>query len=61
MDTDEMEDDLEMRDPRVNAQIRQSNLDVDAGRIKPAEALLKRLTASSPKPSRRRLKEATSG
>jgi hypothetical protein len=45
MDADEMEDYLELRDPKVNAQIRQSNLDVRAGRTKPAEALLKSLTA----------------
>lgn len=44
MDADEMEDYLELRDPKVNAQIRQSNLDVRAGRTKPAEALLKQLT-----------------
>ncbi len=44
MDADEMEDYLELRDPKVNAQIRQSNLDVRAGRTKPAEALLKNLT-----------------
>ena len=32
MDADEMEDYLELRDPKVKAQIRQSNLDVRAGR-----------------------------
>jgi hypothetical protein len=45
MDADEMEDYLELRDPKVNAQIRQSNLDVRAGRSKPADVLLKRLTS----------------
>jgi hypothetical protein len=50
MGADEMEDYLELRDPKVNAQIRRSNLDVRAGRTKPAEALLENLT------SRRRAK-----
>ena len=44
MDADEMEDYLEHSDPKLNAQIRQSNLDVRAGRTKPAEALLEKLT-----------------
>lgn len=44
MSADEMEDYLELRDPKVKAQIRVSNLDVRAGRTKPAEALLKTLT-----------------
>jgi hypothetical protein len=56
MDADEMEDYLEMRDPKVNAQICQSNLDVRAGRTKPAEALLADLTPGSAKASRRRHK-----
>src|ERR1035437_3781464 len=46
MDADEMEDYLELRDPKVNAQIRRSNVDVRAGRTKPAAALLKVLTTS---------------
>jgi len=54
MDADEMEDYLELRDPKVNAQIRRSNLDVRAGRTKPAEVLLKSLTARRPKASRHR-------
>jgi hypothetical protein len=52
MDADEMEDYLELRDPKINAQIRGSNLDVRAGRVKPAEVLLKSLTARRPKASR---------
>jgi hypothetical protein len=40
MDADEMEDYAELRDSKVNAQIRQSNLDVQANRTRPAEALL---------------------
>jgi hypothetical protein len=51
MDADEMEDYLELRNPRVNAQIRRSNLDVRAGRTKSAEVLLKNLTARRPKAS----------
>lgn len=45
MDADEMEDYLELRDPKVKAQIRQSNLDVRAGRTRSAETLLKELKA----------------
>jgi len=56
MDADEMEDYLELRDPKVKAQIRQSSKDVRAGRTRPAEELLRELVASSAKPSRRRLK-----
>jgi hypothetical protein len=52
MDADEMEDYLELRDPKVKAQIRQSNLDVAAGRTRPAETLLKELKAPA-RPSRR--------
>jgi len=54
MDADEMEDYLELRDPKVKAQIRQSNKDIHAGRTRPAEELLPELVASSAKPSRRR-------
>ena len=43
MDADEMEDYLELRDPKIKAQIRLSNLDVRAGRTRPAEALLQEL------------------
>jgi hypothetical protein len=53
MDADEMEDYLELRDRKIKAQIRQSNLDVRAGRTRPAEAVLGELRASAPKPSRR--------
>ena len=47
MGADEMEDYLELRDPKIKAQIRQSNLDVGAGRTKPAEVLLQDLKESS--------------
>jgi hypothetical protein len=52
MGADEMEDYLELRDSKMNAQLRQSNVDVRAGRTRPAEALLADLT----KPPRRRSK-----
>jgi hypothetical protein len=45
MDADEMEDYLDLRDPKVNAQIRESNLNVRAGRTKAADVLLKQLTS----------------
>ena len=54
MSADELEDYLEQRDPKIKAHIRQSNLDIRAGRIRPAEALLQELSAGSPKPSRRK-------
>ena len=53
MDADELEDYLELRDPRVKAQIRQSNLDIRAGRTRPAENLLQELKAPPTKSSRR--------
>ena len=56
MDADEMEDYLELRNPKVKAQIRQSNNDVRAGRTRPAEELLYELAATSRKPLRRRFK-----
>lgn len=52
MAADEMEDYLELRDPKIKAQIRQSNLDIAAGRTKPAETLLRGLKVSA-QPSRR--------
>ena len=51
-----MEDYLELRDPRVKAQIRQSNKDIPAGRTRPAEQLLGELKISPAKHSRRRSK-----
>jgi hypothetical protein len=52
MDADELEDYLELRDPQVKAQTRQSNKDVPAGHTKPAEALLHEF-ASCARPSLR--------
>jgi hypothetical protein len=56
MDADELEDYLELRDPKVKAQIRQSNKDVRARRTRPAEELLHELIGSSARPSGRRSK-----
>jgi len=56
MDADEMEDYLELRDPKVRAQILQSNKDIGARRTRPAEALLQELKAASAKPPQRRAK-----
>jgi predicted transcriptional regulator len=53
MDTDEIEDYLDLRDPKVKAQIRQGNLDIRAGRVRPAEDLLKELRATAAKRSSR--------
>ena len=53
MDADELEDYLDLRDPNVKAQIRKGNLDIRAGRVRPAEDLLKELKAAALKPSRR--------
>ena len=53
MDADELEDYLELRNPKVKAQIRQSNLDIRAGRTRPAEDLLHDLKAATTKSRRR--------
>lgn len=56
MDADEMEDYLELRNPKVKAQIRQSNKDILAGRTRPAGELLRELAAAPAKSSRRHSK-----
>src|SRR5947209_17930712 len=56
MGADELEDYLELRDPRVRDQIRQSNKDVSLGRTEPAENLFNELKAVAAKASRRRSK-----
>jgi len=56
MDADEMEDYLELRDPKVKAQIRRSNKDIRAGRTRLAGDLLHELLAGSAKRPRRRVK-----
>jgi hypothetical protein len=43
MDADEMEDYLEPRDQNARGQIRQSNLDIRAGRTRPAGRLVQEL------------------
>jgi len=53
MGADELEDYLELRDPKVKAQIRQSNLDVRAGKVQPAENVLHKLKSRSAKSPRR--------
>jgi hypothetical protein len=53
MAADELEDYLELRDPKVKAQIRQSNLDIRTGRTRPAEDVLQELKARPSKSSRR--------
>jgi hypothetical protein len=40
MDADELEDYLELQDPKVKRQIALSNADIQAGRTRPAEELL---------------------
>jgi hypothetical protein len=43
MDADELEDYLELRDPKVRLQIQKSNEDIRSGRTRPAQALLAEL------------------
>src|SRR5437867_10987384 len=40
LDADELEDYLELRDAKVSAAIRQSNDEVKAGRVRPADTLV---------------------
>ena len=54
MGADELEDYLELKDTRVNAQIRQSNRDIKAGKVRPATELLRELAGDAAKPSRMR-------
>lgn len=51
---DELEDYLELQDPKVRAHIRKSNADYLAGRSRPAEEFLAELHAEGRKRSRRR-------
>jgi len=54
MDAGELEDYLDLRDPKISRQIQQSNADIKAGRVRPASALLstpsKRAGAKSRRP-----------
>ena len=55
MDADELEDYLDLRSPKIKAQIRQSNRDIRVGRTRPAEDVLSELKVRrSTKPSRPR-------
>src|SRR2546428_2893007 len=57
MDADELEDYLELQDPKVRRLIEKSNADIRAGRTRPAEELLaefrKERTKSTPRKRRR--------
>ena len=53
MGADELEDYLELRDPKMKAQIQQSILDRKAGRVLPADSLLQELETKGFKPPRR--------
>ena len=53
MDADELEDYLEMRDPKLQEQIRKSNEDIRAGRTRPVEDFLTELSQTS-KPAAKR-------
>ena len=46
MDADELEDYLELRNAKVQAQIQKSNQDIRLGRIRPADSLLADLRQS---------------
>ncbi len=54
MDAGELEDYLELRDPKISRQIEQSNADIKAGRVQLAATLLstpsKRASAKTPRP-----------
>src|SRR3989441_3773122 len=59
LDADELEDYLELRDPKIRAQIQKSNKDIKAGRTRPAEELLAEFRKGQPAkkaPRRRRPK-----
>ena len=54
MGADELEDYLELRDPKVRAQIRKSNADYLAGRSRPAEDSIAELRAEAQRKRGRR-------
>lgn len=54
MDADELEDYLELRDPKVQRTIRQSAQDVRAGRTRPASSLLAEFSEAAAKKTKRR-------
>ena len=49
MDADELEDYLELQDPKVRRMIQKSNEDIRAGRTRPAEELLAELREENKK------------
>ena len=49
MGADELEDYLELRDPKVKKQIAESRADVSAGRVRPAQELLVELKGGGKK------------
>ena len=54
MDAEELEDYLELRDPKVRAQIRKSTQAYRAGKSRPAEAFLQELQREGKRRARRR-------
>jgi len=56
MAADELEDYLELKNPKVQTAIAKSNRDIKAGRIKPAEDLLTELRGGKSQSSKRRQK-----
>ncbi len=56
---EELEDQREMRDPKVREHIRKSNADYLAGRSRPASEFLSELRAGVPKAKRKRSRSAT--
>ena len=55
MDVDEFEDYLELRNPKIGAEIRKSHAEYRAGKSRPAEALLEPPKAKRAAKARRRL------
>lgn len=54
----ELQDEQELRDPKVRADIRKSNADYLAGRSRPAQDFLSELHAEAPKPRKKRPRSA---
>jgi AbrB family looped-hinge helix DNA binding protein len=55
---DELQDEREIRDPKISEQIRKSNADYLAGRSRPAKDFLSELRAEAPKPGKKRPRSA---
>lgn len=54
MDADELEDYLELRDPKVRKQIAASRADAEAGRVRPASELVSKLKGQGRKTTARK-------